>query len=84
MLVSFDTFANKRATDFALTLRSMHRDYHYSRLTRTILVGTDINYYSENALEWLFEELAEDGDVVVCLRAVDACKFYYSRLDFVR
>lgn len=74
MLVSFDTFANKKATDFTLTLRSMHKDYHYSRLTRTILVGTDANYYSENALEWVFDELVEDGDVVVCLRAFDASK----------
>jgi len=33
--------------------------------------GTDQNDYSEFALEWLIEELVEDGDEVVCLRVVD-------------
>lgn len=33
--------------------------------------GTDQNDYSEFALEWLIEELVEDGDEIVCLRVVD-------------
>lgn len=69
--VSFDTFDNKDATDFSLTLKSKHRDYSYSRRSRTFLCGTDQNDYSEFALEWLLDELVDDGDEIVCLRVVD-------------
>lgn len=69
--VSFDTFDNKDATDISFTLVSKHKDYAYSRRSRTFLCGTDQNDYSEFALEWLVEELVEDGDEIVCLRVVD-------------
>lgn len=69
--VAFDTFDNKNATDFSLTLQSKHEEYQYSRLSRTFLCGTDKNKYSENAVTWLLEELAEDGDEIVCLRVID-------------
>lgn len=69
--VSFDTFDNKDATDFSLTLKSKHKDYTYSRRSRTFLCGTDQNDYSEFALEWLIDELVDDGDEIVCLRVVD-------------
>ena len=69
--VAFDTFDNKNATDFSLTLQSKHEDYQYSRLSRTFLCGTDKNKYSENAVTWLLEQLAEDGDEIVCLRVID-------------
>lgn len=69
--VSFDTFDNKDASDFSLTLNSKHKDYQYSRRSRTFLCGTDQNDYSEFALEWLIDELVDDGDEIVCLRVVD-------------
>lgn len=69
--VAFDTFDNKDASEFALTLQSKHEDYTYTRLSRTFLCGTDKNKYSENAVSWLMEELAEDGDEIVCLRVID-------------
>lgn len=69
--VAFDTFDNKNATDFSLTLNSKHEDYEYYRLSRTFLCGTDKNKYSENAVKWLLEELAQDGDEIVCLRVID-------------
>ena len=69
--VSFDTFDNKDATDISFTLVSKHKDYAYSRRSRTFLCGTDQNDYSDFALEWLVEELVEDGDEIVCLRVVD-------------
>ncbi|KAF8466405.1 hypothetical protein BDZ91DRAFT_629105, partial [Kalaharituber pfeilii] len=69
--VSFDTFDNKDATDFSLTLKAKHKDYTYSRRSRTFLCGTDQNDYSEFALEWLIDELVDDGDEIVCLRVVD-------------
>ncbi|KAI9833670.1 MAG: hypothetical protein M1826_006761 [Phylliscum demangeonii] len=69
--VSFDTFDNKDASDFSLTLNCKHNDYQYTRRSRTFLCGTDQNDYSEFALEWLIEELVDDGDEIVCLRVVD-------------
>ncbi|KAF8539712.1 hypothetical protein BDD12DRAFT_80132 [Trichophaea hybrida] len=69
--ISFDTFDNKDASDFSLTLKSKHRDYSYTRRSRTFLCGTDQNDYSEFALEWLIDELVDDGDEIVCLRVVD-------------
>ena len=69
--VSFDTFDNKDATDFSLTLQYKHKDYKHSRRSRTFLCGADQNDYSEFALEWLLDELVDDGDEIVCLRAID-------------
>ncbi|KAK6539838.1 hypothetical protein TWF694_008684 [Orbilia ellipsospora] len=69
--VGFDTFNNKDATDFALTLKSKHKDYKFGRGSRTFLCGTDQNDYSTIALEWLLEELVDDNDEIVCLRVVD-------------
>lgn len=69
--VGFDTFNNKDATDFALTLKSKHRDYKFGRGSRTFLCGTDQHDYSTTALEWLLEELVDDNDEIVCLRVID-------------
>jgi Universal stress protein family len=69
--VSFDTFDNKDASDFSLTLNSKHKDYTYTRDSRTFLCGTDQNDYSNFALEWLIDELVDDGDEIVCLRVVE-------------
>ena len=69
--VSFDTFDNRDATDYSITLSSKHKDYAYTNHSRTFLCGTDQNDYSEFALEWLIDELVEDGDEIVCLRVVD-------------
>ncbi|EEP77346.1 conserved hypothetical protein [Uncinocarpus reesii 1704] len=69
--VSFDTFDNRDATDFSLTLNYKHKDYHSTRRSRTFLCGTDQNDYSDFALEWLIDELVDDGDEIVCLRVVE-------------
>lgn len=69
--VSFDTFDNKDATDLSYTLTYKHKDYHNTRRSRTFLCGTDQKDYSEFALEWLIDELVDDGDEIVCLRVVD-------------
>lgn len=69
--VSFDTFDNRDATDFSFTLNYKHKNYHHSRRSRTFLCGTDQKDYSEFALEWLIDELVDDGDEIICLRAVD-------------
>jgi nucleotide-binding universal stress UspA family protein len=69
--VSFDTFKNKAASEFSLTLGRKHRDYEYTKRSRTFLVGTNANEYSDTALEWLVDELVDDGDEIVCLRVVE-------------
>ncbi|EMC92682.1 hypothetical protein BAUCODRAFT_44793, partial [Baudoinia panamericana UAMH 10762] len=69
--VSFDTFSNPSASDFSLTLNRKHREYAYTKRSRTFLVGTDTNEYSDTALEWLIDELVDDGDEIVCLRVVE-------------
>lgn len=69
--VSFDTFDNRDVKDFSLTLNSKHKDYKYTKRSRTFLCGTDQNDYSEFALEWLIDELVDDGDEIVCLRVVE-------------
>lgn len=69
--VSFDTFDNPDAPDFSLTLNYKHKGYQSTRRSRTFLCGTDQNDYSDFALEWLIDELVDDGDEIVCLRAVE-------------
>lgn len=48
-----------------------HKGYQCTRRSRTFLCGTDQNDYSDFALEWLIDELMDDGDEIVCLRAVE-------------
>ncbi|KPI42362.1 Universal stress protein A family protein C25B2.10 [Cyphellophora attinorum] len=69
--VSFDTFDNKEATDESFTLIYKHRDYASSARSRTFLCGTDAKDYSEYALEWMMDELVDDGDEIVCLRVIE-------------
>ncbi|KAL4880682.1 hypothetical protein BJY04DRAFT_69779 [Aspergillus karnatakaensis] len=69
--VSFDTFDNPDAPDFSLTLNYKHKGYQLTRRSRTFLCGTDQNDYSDFALEWLIDELVDDGDEIVCLRVVE-------------
>lgn len=35
------------------------------------MVGVDEHTYSDYALQWLLDELVDDGDDVVCVRVVD-------------
>lgn len=71
--MSFDTF--EKPADFieenSFTLIAKHKDYEYTRRSRTFLCGLDSNDYSEYALEWLIDELVDDGDEIVCLRVVE-------------
>ncbi|KAJ5232369.1 hypothetical protein N7468_005325 [Penicillium chermesinum] len=69
--VSFNTFDNRDAADFTLTLNYKHKGYQSTRRSRTFLCGTDTNDYSDFALEWLVDGIVDDGDEIVCLRAVE-------------
>ncbi|KAJ9637119.1 hypothetical protein H2204_005044 [Knufia peltigerae] len=69
--VSFDTFDNRDASTESFTLNYKHRDYTHNRQSRTFLCGTDAKDYSEYALEWMLDELVDDGDMIVCLRVIE-------------
>ncbi|KAL8689480.1 MAG: hypothetical protein Q9218_004861, partial [Villophora microphyllina] len=69
--VSFNTFDNRDAPDLSFNIGIRHCDYVYTQRSRTFLCGTDDNEYSYDAIEWLIEELVEDGDEIICLRVVD-------------
>jgi hypothetical protein len=69
--VSFDTIDNRDATTEAFTLQYKHSDYAATSRTRVFLCGTDAKDYSEYALEWMMDELVDDGDEIVCLRVIE-------------
>jgi Universal stress protein family len=72
--VSFDNFAGGEPTErntISFTLNVKHMGYTYKRRSRTFMVGVDENAYSDYALQWMLEELVDDGDEIICLRVVD-------------
>ncbi|KAJ8064901.1 hypothetical protein OCU04_007205 [Sclerotinia nivalis] len=73
--VSFDSIGSlseptERNTR-SYTQNSKHEGYQYKRSSRTFMVGIDENSYSDIALQWMLEELVDDGDQIICLRVVD-------------
>jgi hypothetical protein len=72
--VSFDNFGGGEPTEkniSSFTLNVKHNGYRYQKRSRTFMVGIDENSYSDYALQWMLEELVDDGDEIVCLRVVD-------------
>lgn len=69
--VSFDTFDNRDASTESFTLNYKHCNYEHTPRSRTFLCGTDAKDYSEYALEWMLDELVDDGDEIVCLRVIE-------------
>ena len=72
--ISFDNFASGEPTDkntISFTLNVKHKGYQFRRRSRTFMVGIDENDYSDIALQWMLEELVDDGDEIICLRVVD-------------
>jgi Universal stress protein family len=72
--VSFDNFGGVEPTERNInsyTLNVKHTGYKYQKRSRTFMVGIDENAYSDYALQWMLEELVDDGDEIICLRVVD-------------
>jgi hypothetical protein len=72
--VSFDNFAGGEPTKkntISFTLNASHNGYQRRRRSRTFMVGVDENDYSDTALQWMLEEMVDDGDHIICLRVVD-------------
>ncbi|CAJ2505995.1 Uu.00g001250.m01.CDS01 [Anthostomella pinea] len=72
--VAFDNIPLGDATDYnpiAFTLNVRHHGFQYRRRHRTFMVGVDDNSYSDHALQWLLDELVDDGDEIVCVRVIE-------------
>lgn len=72
--VSFDNFAGGEPTEsntISLTLNEKHRGYQHNRRSRTFMVGVDENAYSNYALQWMLDEMVDDGDEIICLHVVE-------------
>ncbi|KAF4876948.1 Universal stress protein A family protein [Colletotrichum siamense] len=48
-----------------------HKGYQAQRRSRTFMVGVDEHSYSDYALQWLLDELVDDGDEIVCVRVIE-------------
>ncbi|KAG0239627.1 hypothetical protein B0O80DRAFT_425333 [Mortierella sp. GBAus27b] len=68
--VGFDTFGSSDTSEYAFTLQAKTDGWKRTKKSRTFLVGTDLNDYSAHALQWVMENMVEDGDEIVALRVV--------------
>lgn len=67
----------------SVVLTVKHNGYQPRRRSRTFMVGVDENPYSEYAVQWLLDELVDDGDEIICVRVIEKDvrlteKSYYS------
>ncbi|KAI1330447.1 hypothetical protein F5Y16DRAFT_18181 [Xylariaceae sp. FL0255] len=72
--VAFDNIPLGESTAYnpiSFTLNVRHAGYQFRRRHRTFMVGVDDNLYSEHALQWLLDELVDDGDEIVCVRVIE-------------
>ncbi|KAG9502441.1 hypothetical protein J7337_005268 [Fusarium musae] len=72
--VAFDNVTAGEPTKnnaISFTLNVRHKGYQARRRSRCFMVGVDEHTYSDYALQWLLDELVDDGDDVVCVRVVE-------------
>ena len=72
--VAFDNVPLGEATKHntpSLTLTVKHKGYRAGRRSRTFMAGVDEHAYSDYALQWLLDELVDDGDEIVCVRVIE-------------
>ncbi|KAI7827583.1 hypothetical protein BC939DRAFT_394739, partial [Gamsiella multidivaricata] len=67
--VGFDTLGCD-TSEYSFTLQAKTDHWKRTKKGRTFLVGTDLNDYSAHALQWVMENMVEDGDEIVALRVV--------------
>ncbi|KAI1056297.1 hypothetical protein LB507_002522 [Fusarium sp. FIESC RH6] len=80
--VAFDNVPTGEPTKnnaISFTLNVRHMGYQARRRSRCFMVGVDEHTYSDYALQWLLDELVDDGDEVVCVRVVEKDLRYSSR-----
>ncbi|KAK8927729.1 Universal stress protein A family protein [Metarhizium anisopliae] len=72
--VGFDNVPSGEATKnntLSLTLNVRHKGYQARRRSRSFMVGVDEHSYSDYAIQWLLDELVDDGDEIVCVRVIE-------------
>lgn len=72
--VGFDNVPSGEATKnntLSFTINVKHKGYQARRRSRTFMVGVDDHSYSGYAIQWLLEELVDDGDEIVCVRVIE-------------
>ncbi|KAI0408609.1 hypothetical protein F4802DRAFT_356375 [Xylaria palmicola] len=72
--VAFDNIPLGDPTPYnpiAFTLNYRHAGFQFRRRHRIFMVGVDDNSYSDHALQWLLDELVDDGDEIVCVRVIE-------------
>ncbi|KAJ2991726.1 hypothetical protein NUW58_g2417 [Xylaria curta] len=72
--VAFDNIPLGDPTPYnpiSFTLNFRHAGFQFRRRHRTFMVGVDDNSYSDHALQWLLDELVDDGDEIVCVRVIE-------------
>ncbi|PHH81158.1 hypothetical protein CDD82_1262 [Ophiocordyceps australis] len=72
--VGFDNVPNgefTRNNTLSLVLNVRHKGYQARRRSRTFMVGIDENSYSDYAIQWLLDELVDDGDEIVCVHVAE-------------
>ncbi|KAL7912192.1 hypothetical protein GGI35DRAFT_309131 [Trichoderma velutinum] len=55
----------------SLVLNVRHDGYQPRRRSRTFMVGIDEHSYSDYAIQWLLDELVDDGDEIICVRVIE-------------
>lgn len=55
----------------SLVLSVRHDGYQPRRRSRTFMVGIDEHPYSDYAIQWLLDELVDDGDEIICVRVIE-------------
>ncbi|KAI7899512.1 uncharacterized protein BX663DRAFT_554918 [Cokeromyces recurvatus] len=68
--VSFDTMTDQDQPDFSFTLRGKTQGYQRTRRSRTFMVATDLENYSDYALDWAIENVMDHGDEIIVLRVL--------------
>ncbi|OZJ02869.1 hypothetical protein BZG36_04091 [Bifiguratus adelaidae] len=68
--VGFDIMTSEDLPTYSFTLHAKSEGYVRTRRSRSFLVATDLANYSDFALEWVIENLVDDGDEIIILRVV--------------
>ncbi|KAJ9103155.1 hypothetical protein QFC21_002577 [Naganishia friedmannii] len=72
--VGFETFDGAKIKDdslFSYTLQAKSEDYRRNRNTRVFMAAVSNDEKGEDALDWLMDNLVEDGDEVVAVRVIE-------------
>ncbi|KAF7798132.1 hypothetical protein EIP86_009347 [Pleurotus ostreatoroseus] len=70
--VGFDTFENPQASMFSYTLHVQSDGYTRSKNTRVFLCAASPDESGTQALEWVLENLVQDGDELIVFRGADS------------